>query len=573
MTTKLIRKNLLLTVLLLLGGGLFAQTGNGVTVKNLIVSTGSPSTVTFEVSWKKADMPTRLSDTVWVFVDYNDAGIMRRLTLTDATLVSPSAPTATITMPNNQGAWVTGNARSAGSFSATVKLFTALATVNGICVYASNYPPTGQYTAAKTIKFTGTPAYHLVFGSLQPVDLSADSYTIPAGDRLVSFNDKTGAPGQIIPFAYTLNVSVAAFCEGGTGVTFALSGTQQDLSYQLYKDNVAVGLELSGKSDGSAATFSGTFNTAGVYTARSVAAGAYIETKMAGAHTVTENPLPAATVAAATVCYNTPATLTATLGAGTTTQMTYTWNYRGTSGTSTSSSFTTSALTATTTCTVQLTNANGCVGNISVPATITILPTVSSISTTGQTLCAGDALNDITVETDASGGANSITYLWTYSGTSAATLSTNSNATLRPPATLANSPGTYTFKRWEKDATCNTDWVQSIGEWIIKVNAPPVINTHPHSQALCGATQRTLSVTATAGSGATLSYQWKTNTDANVGTNSSSLPVSATGTYWVVVTDNNMCAATSTAATVIAATGGHIGVALASTCNAGRIGQ
>jgi uncharacterized protein (TIGR02145 family) len=88
--------------------------------------------------------------------------------------------------------------------------------------------------------------------------------------------------------------------------------------------------------------------------------------------TVRVNPLPAATVTAKTVCSGGTVTLFATLGAGTTTPMTYTWNIGGTSSTTSDNSKTTEVLTTTTTYTVQLRNANGCVGNVSAPATITV---------------------------------------------------------------------------------------------------------------------------------------------------------------------------------------------------------
>ena len=56
---------------------------NGITVSGLVIEAG---TVTFNVSWKNTDMPTPWSDTVWVWVDYNDAGTMKRLPVTTATV-------------------------------------------------------------------------------------------------------------------------------------------------------------------------------------------------------------------------------------------------------------------------------------------------------------------------------------------------------------------------------------------------------------------------------------------------------------------------------------------------------
>jgi hypothetical protein len=72
---------------------LAAQNGNGVTVNGLDVK---PGTVTFNVSWCNIGMPTLWSDSVWVFVDYNNAGKMERLPLSGATLTAPSWSAATV---------------------------------------------------------------------------------------------------------------------------------------------------------------------------------------------------------------------------------------------------------------------------------------------------------------------------------------------------------------------------------------------------------------------------------------------------------------------------------------------
>jgi uncharacterized protein (TIGR02145 family) len=174
---------------------------NGVTVSGLAISTG---TVTFNVSWNKSTMPVALwSDTVWVFVDYNNAGKMERLPLLPgATLTATSPGGKVIEEPdNNKGVWVAGNARSAGSFSATVKLLTAIKDVGGACVYGSNYPPVGEYISATKISFTGTPMYKIVLEKIADgstlVAYSDGSYTIQSGYTVQSFMDKTGALGII----------------------------------------------------------------------------------------------------------------------------------------------------------------------------------------------------------------------------------------------------------------------------------------------------------------------------------------------------------------------------------------
>jgi hypothetical protein len=179
---------------------LAAQNGNGVTLSNLAVNAG---TVTFNVSWKNTGMPALWSDSVWVFVDYNKAGKMERLLLSGATLTAPSWSAATVIFGkdgNNQGAWVVGNARSAGSFSAKVQLHTATADLAGVCAYASNYPPVGEYIAPNTLKFTGTPMYNLVLKHLENTTdiiyrVSGAVYDLPENYTLASFTDATGAPG------------------------------------------------------------------------------------------------------------------------------------------------------------------------------------------------------------------------------------------------------------------------------------------------------------------------------------------------------------------------------------------
>jgi uncharacterized protein (TIGR02145 family) len=107
---------------------------------------------------------------------------------------------------NNKGVWVVGNARSAGSFSATVKLLTAVKDVGGACVYASNYPPVGEYSSnAPMVSFTGTPMYDIQLakpGGGSVTVKSGDTFLLPCDYTVTSFSDATGAPGRLngIPF-------------------------------------------------------------------------------------------------------------------------------------------------------------------------------------------------------------------------------------------------------------------------------------------------------------------------------------------------------------------------------------
>jgi uncharacterized protein (TIGR02145 family) len=173
---------------------------NGVTVLGLAIDAG---TVTFNVSWTNTGMPTPWSDTVWVFVDYNNAGKMERLPLLPgATLTATSPGGKVIEEPdNNKGVWVAGNARSAGSFSAAVKLLTAIKDVGGACVYGSNYPPVGEYSSdAPMLSFTGTPMYEIQLahsGGGNVTVKSGNTFLLPCDYTLTSFTDATGAPGLL----------------------------------------------------------------------------------------------------------------------------------------------------------------------------------------------------------------------------------------------------------------------------------------------------------------------------------------------------------------------------------------
>jgi uncharacterized protein (TIGR02145 family) len=177
---------------------------NGVTVSNLDVRAG---TVTFNVSWNDEYPEDFLwSDSVWVFVDYNNAGKMERLPLSGATLIAPSWSAASIIVGedgNYSGAWVIGNAKTAaaGSFSTKVQLLTETADLSGVCAYASNYPPVGEYIDATYISFTGTLPYDLVLASVEnsarTYSINDSYYTLHGGDTLKSFRDKTGAPGKM----------------------------------------------------------------------------------------------------------------------------------------------------------------------------------------------------------------------------------------------------------------------------------------------------------------------------------------------------------------------------------------
>jgi uncharacterized protein (TIGR02145 family) len=531
---------------------------NGVTVTNLAMNAG---TVTFDVSWNKNDptMPALWSDTVWVFVDYNDAGVMKRLPLSaGATLTATSAPGVGKVIEesgNNKGVWVVGNARSAGTFSATVGAGFKPAPTGGACVYASNYPPVAEYTSATQLVFTGTPMYDIVLketsGGNTYTAYSDGVYSIPEGSVFLSFTDKTGAPGIIncIPSAtFNLLASASGFCAGGNGVTFSLSGTESGRNYRLYKNGTPEGDILAGT--GAAATFTGTY-TEGVYTARAVQEGLYCEVVMSGSHSIASNSAPTAPVI--------PKPDDKCLGGGdlvfTVTQYSGVVQWVSNGGGSvasnnlsvTFSSPTTGTKSVTARTAQTYTNAPTCYStNVDRSATVHALPTVSS--STGDSRC-GEGT--VVLTATPSGGAVIDWYGAAAGGSSPLSNGTGTNSFTTP--SINTSTTYYAQARTASAVGCLSTARTAV---LATVYAKPSISAHPASTSTCLDGTVTLSVTASP----VTAYQWKKD-GTNVGGNTASYTteaLSANATYTVVMNNTlSACSTTSNGAAISVVTCCH----------------
>ncbi|MDR2361182.1 MAG: hypothetical protein LBD91_00425, partial [Prevotellaceae bacterium] len=109
--------------------------------------------------------------------------------------------------------------------------------------------------------------------------------------------------------------------------------------------------------------------------------------------------------------------------------------------------------------------------------------TAGSITTASDTTMVGtDPGITITNATPASGGDENITYQWRRSGTSSATL-TGSAATYSIGTAASNytGDGTYIFKRYAHDGTCNTSWEESSGQYTLTV----IVLCPPNSIGAC----------------------------------------------------------------------------------------
>jgi uncharacterized protein (TIGR02145 family) len=238
-------KKLLLFAMIILPSMLSAQTVSGLKVET---AAGTPSTVTFDVSWSAASLTTPWLDSMWVFVDYNKNGKMTRMPITGGTLtahsantvtpspLSPDAGTVIKIAGNDKGVWVVGDARTnaAGSFSfsAIVQLYTDETTITGACAYASSYPPVGDWLDETKIAFNGTPMYEITLtpsgGGADEIVEAGSTFLLPCSYTVSSFTDATGAPGIINclkPTGLTLASTLAMICPGeSTTLTASASG-------------------------------------------------------------------------------------------------------------------------------------------------------------------------------------------------------------------------------------------------------------------------------------------------------------------------------------------------------------
>jgi uncharacterized protein (TIGR02145 family) len=183
------------------------------------------------------------------------------------------------------------------------------------------------------------------------------------------------------------------------------------------------------------------------------------------------------TTSPATLCSDDKVTLTASASGGTTTSNTYTWKVGSAIETHTTvSTYSPSVIAGSTTYSVKVTNANGCT-SAAATGTITVHPVFSagSIITANDATTTGTApLSNPANATEASGGYGNITYEWRRTGTSEKTLAgSTSGYTLSSDPTNYSTSGTYYFTRWAHEATCNTSFVQSEGQYTLTVSLYP----------------------------------------------------------------------------------------------------
>jgi hypothetical protein len=329
------------------------------------------------------------------------------------------------------------------------------------------------------------------------------------------------------PATYTLQGSNV--CLDGT-VTLNLSGSQAGWTYLLYKDGTAIGDTQAGTGGAlvftDAASVTGTFN----YAVRTVdPTGSQCEEQVSNEQSITVNPLPAATVTARTICSGQTSALSATLGGGTSTPMTYTWKVGAAEATTTATnSYTTGALTATSSYTVQLTNSNGCSATSNV-GTITVntppaAPT--GLSSNVPAICDGVSTAATLTASGGSAGSGAV-YEW---GTGSTVGSSPLSPSTTTAATRSVSPGAVTayWVRLKGTGACSATTTGgvtvSIGTYtpisagaITAASAATLPGTNPDVTIANSA--------AASGGSSSYTYQWR-----RTGTSSATL-TGSTSTY------------------------------------------
>ena len=146
----------------------------------------------------------------------------------------------------------------------------------------------GAAAAGAVVAGTGAP---IDFGAFTP----AGSYMVIATDATTAcVTNMTGSAFIAVnpqPTAYTLSSSSSAYCAGGAGVTFSLSGSQVGVTYRLFNGTTPVGAVVNGNGS----PFSFGLNTiAGSYTAIATDVLNGCTTTMTGTPSLVINPVPAA---------------------------------------------------------------------------------------------------------------------------------------------------------------------------------------------------------------------------------------------------------------------------------------
>ena len=321
-------------------------------------------------------------------------------------------------------------------------------------------------------------------------NLSANTYTLTVSDANTCLKTTTVTINNISGPSATASIITPIGCNNGTG-SISVSPTGGNLPYTYSWNNSATGQTIN------------------------VGSGTYIVTVTdnngcAVNTTITINE-PSTIVMSAIIpgnasCGSSNGTALANASGGTGT-LTFSWS-NGVMGNAAN------GLSANT-YTVSVTDQNGCVTTQSVNISNSPAPTINSI-VPANVLCKGTSTGSATVSATGSG---TLSYSWSSGGTSLAETNLSAN--------------TYTVTVTDQNGC------KQIGNLTITEPSAITINPANVTDASCGASNGSATITATGGTGA-LTYSWSSGVS---GTTVSAL---AANTYTVSVTDQNSCVKTTT---------------------------
>jgi PKD repeat protein len=270
--------------------------------------------------------------------------------------------------------------------------------------------------------------------------------------------------------------SAQTICSGTSAATLTetVAATGGNNSYTYQWESSADNITFTPIAGATASTYSPGTLTSNTYFRRMVTS---CTTMYSNIILITVNPIPSVGVSptAATICANSPTTLTAS-GA-----TSYTWTPTG--GLSAPNAATTTANPAVTTTYTVSGLANGCSGNATVTVTVNTNPIIT-ITPASSTICSGGS-----VSLSASGASS---YSWSP-GTGLSTITS--------PSTLASPTTTTTYTVTGSTGTCSGS-----STVVVTVKSLPTITSQPVNASVCSNGTASFNVTA---SGSGITYQWQ----------------------------------------------------------------
>lgn len=351
-----------------------------------------------------------------------------------------------------------------------------------VTLTAPNPALTYTWTPSDASNATSTNIFNPIINATTTFNVSAVDANGCSGSGSVTI---TALPAPTLNLTSTSN----SFCIGGSSTLTASGGTSYTWT------------PLDGLSSGTGATVTATPLTTTTYTASSASAGGCPATASV---TITVNQLPDVSAGEAqTECAGAQITLNAS-GANT-----YAWS-PATGLSSSTAANPTFTLTATSTFTVTGTDANGCVASDEVTVTLVPLP-VANAGTEGA-ICVGNSLS--------LSGSGAVNYQWSPA-------TGLNNATIANPVASPVTTTNYTLVVSTAQG-CTSLPSAPITVVVNPLPAAPLINA---SGPLAFCQGGNVTLTAPAAS----SYVWSN------GATTSSISVSASGSFTVQITDANGC--------------------------------